>query len=77
MISHFKAFIIFAFEFVIIIESRKTPLALAAISDKEKVADLLIRNGATVDVQDDAQKTPLLLAIDNGNASYFQESMAN
>lgn len=53
--------------------SGKTPLHLAAINDQLATAELLIRNGATVNVQDNAQKTPLLLAMNNGTSLHLQD----
>lgn len=56
----------FSFNFNSSIYSGKTALHLASINDQLTTADLLIKNGATIDVQDNAKKTPLLLAINNG-----------
>lgn len=52
---------------------------MAAINDQLATAESLIRHGATIDVQDNAQKTPLLLSINNGiyYTSPLQNSMKN
>lgn len=45
---------------------------MAAINDQLATADLLIKHGATIDGQDNAQKTPFLLAINNGILRHIQ-----
>ncbi|KAL7888091.1 hypothetical protein AOLI_G00030650 [Acnodon oligacanthus] len=48
-------------------KNQTTFLHMAAVEDDSELAGILLRNGASVDVQDSQRKTPLFHAISRGN----------